>query len=108
MTIVQSRWLMIIIYALFSFFSSVNLRMDIVSFATLFLVGFCPVDGQTDGDFFRPKPELAGPWVTMSRGEIWPKPILQNSKETFLVLHPKNFKIMVGILKSIYVFGKKS
>ena len=67
-------------------------------FATIFLVGFCPVEVQTDGDFFRPKPELSGPWVTMTRGEIWPKPILQNSKETFLVLHPKDFKILVSSL----------
>jgi hypothetical protein len=32
----------------------------------------------------------------MSRGEIWPKPVAIASKETVLVIHPKNFKIRVG------------
>jgi hypothetical protein len=49
------------------------------------------------GDFFRPKPEQAGAWVTGTQGEIWPKPLFQNSTTDYLIVHPKTFKILVSL-----------
>jgi len=48
------------------------------------------------GDFFRPKPEQAGAWVTGTQGEIWPKPLFQNSTADYLIVHPKTLKTLVS------------
>ena len=68
-----------------------------------FYIGFGSVDVQANdgGDFFRPKPEQAGAWVTGTQGEIWPKPLLQNSSDNYLIVHPKTFKILVSFISLI-------
>ena len=46
---------------------------------------------------FRPSPLHPGPWVDMTRGSIWPKPKLQDTYASFLVLDPNTFSIKVGL-----------
>lgn len=49
-----------------------------------------------NGNVFKPKPLQPGPWVTMTKGEIWPKPKYQQKNSTFLVLDVNKFRINVS------------
>ena len=49
------------------------------------------------GNVFKPKPLKPGPWVTMTKGEIWPKPKYQQINSTFLILDVSTFRINVSI-----------
>jgi hypothetical protein len=73
--------------------------MNVFFFLVTFFIGFGSVNVQAGdgGDFFRPKPEQAGAWVTGTQGEIWPKPLFQNSSDNYLIVHPKTFKILVSL-----------
>ena len=48
------------------------------------------------GNVFKPKPLKPGPWVTMTKGEIWPKPKYQQINSTFLILDVSTFRINVS------------
>ncbi len=47
------------------------------------------------GNVFQPGVMHPGSWVTMTNGEIWPKPKYQEKYSSFLVLNIKDFKIKV-------------
>ena len=51
------------------------------------------------GNVFKPKPLQPGPWVPMTKGEIWPKPKFQLTNSTFLVLDVSQFRIHVSTIK---------
>ena len=51
---------------------------------------------ENKGNVFKPKPLRPGPWVTMTKGEIWPKPKYQQINSTFLILDVSTFRINVS------------
>ena len=51
---------------------------------------------ENKGNVFKPKPLKPGPWVTMTKGEIWPKPKYQQINSTFLILDGSTFRINVS------------
>ena len=53
---------------------------------------------ENKGNVFKPKPLRPGPWVTMTKGEIWPKPKYQQINSTFLILDVSTFRINVSNL----------
>ena len=55
---------------------------------------------ENKGNVFYPKPMHPGPWVSMTLGEIWPKPKHQEKYATFLVLNIKSFNIKVSIFNT--------
>ena len=55
------------------------------------------VQGQDNGNVFKPDPLTPGPWVHMTHGQIWPRPAQQQTQPDFFVLDPKSFKIQVSI-----------
>lgn len=55
------------------------------------------VQGQDNGNVFKPDPLKPGPWVDMSHGAVWPRPAQQSSWPNFFVLDPQSFKIQVKI-----------
>ena len=52
---------------------------------------------ENKGNVFKPKPLRPGPWVTMTKGEIWPKPKYQQINSTFLILDVSTFRINVSM-----------
>ena len=61
-----------------------------------------PNINQDKGNVFQPGVMHPGPWVTMTNGEIWPKPKYQEKYSSFLVLNIKDFKIKVRQFFSTY------
>ena len=53
---------------------------------------------ENKGNVFKPKPLKPGPWVTMTKGEIWPKPKYQQINSTFLILDVSTFRINVSTI----------
>ena len=49
------------------------------------------------GNVFKPKPLKPGPWVSMTKGSIWPKPKYQRTNTTFLLLDNNEFRITVRL-----------
>ncbi|TRY70519.1 hypothetical protein TCAL_10668 [Tigriopus californicus] len=45
---------------------------------------------------FAPAPYRAGPWVLSTRGEIWPKPQIQQSSSSFFSINPDTFQFKLG------------
>ena len=75
--------------------------------SALFVIAFCvlplpaelPEIHKENGNVFKPKPLQPGPWVTMTKGEIWPKPQYQQKNSSFLVLDVNKFRINVSEIK---------
>ena len=57
------------------------------------------VQGQDEGNVFKPNPLTPGPWVKMSHGAIWPRPAQQSSLPNFFILDPNSFKFEVNFHK---------
>ena len=66
--------------------------LTVVSFSLLATF----VQGQDEGNVFKPNPLTPGPWVKMSHGAIWPRPAQQSSLPNFFVLDPNAFKFEVN------------
>ena len=69
--------------------------MFLTTFFLTYLSCLAFVQGQDDGNVFKPNPLNPGPWVDMSHGAIWPRPAEQSSRPNFFVLDPKKFEFEV-------------
>lgn len=55
------------------------------------------VQGQDEGNVFKPIPLTPGPWVKMSHGEIWPRPASRITFQNYFVVDdPKGFHFNVS------------
>lgn len=70
-------------------------RITIMSSVVIWSLILALVQGQDNGNVFKPDPLRPGPWVHMSHGAVWPRPAQQSSWPNFFVLDPQSFKIQV-------------
>jgi hypothetical protein len=91
--------------------------MTIVSATAVFLAMLAGVSGQ--GDYFKSRqyihPGKPGPWISATRGQVWPKPkLVKENGGRFSTLNPDTFTFHVSLRarkpdeKFIYLFSFKS
>ena len=68
----------------------------VITFCVVPVPGYLPNIDKDKGNVFKPKPLQPGPWITMTKGEIWPTPNHQQRNSSFLVLDVNKFKINVS------------
>ena len=73
-------------------------------FKAIFL-DFC-LANQFNPHYFKLFPMHRGSWVTMTKGELWPKPKLQVKKKAFLLSQLPNLKYEVNLYIILHIFYK--
>ena len=75
-------------------------------FITIIFLDLC-LANQFNPHFFKPSPMHRGSWITMSKGELWPKPKLQVKKKDFLLSQlPSDLKYNVNIYLILHFFER--
>ena len=75
---------------------TMNLFAILHIFIIILFLHFC-LANQFNPHFFKPSPMHQGSWITMTKGELWPKPKLQVKKNAFLLSKLPNLKYEVEI-----------
>ena len=77
-----------------------NLFAILHIFKIVLFLHFC-LANQFNPHYFKPSPMHQGSWITMTKGELWPKPKLQVKKNAFLMSQLPNLKYEVEIYTDI-------